>query len=318
MKKIMVGIIALGALFIGLFFALKLYYCFDRARGCVGVQARKAAPRLTKSELVKRKAAWKHLKGELADEMKDFNGTVGLVIKDLRMNWEINSSKDKSIPSASVVKIPIMMSYIDGADDRSINLQSRITLKKSDIVAGSGPIKDEPAGKSFTIEELILPMVTESDNTATNLLIGYLGFDVLNLYFHRLGLRHTNLSRKMMDFAQRKKGVENYTTAGDMAYLLERLYRGKFINPAASRKCLGILASQKVNDRIPKYLPKGTLVAHKTGLENGICHDVGIVYTKNGAFLIAVLTQHHNKSAKASKQLISTLSLLTYNYLNNL
>ena len=100
-----------------------------------------------------------------------------------------------------------------------------------------------------------------------------------------------------------------------MAYILEELYRGRFINRKVSKRCLEMLAEQKINDRIPKRLPHEVIVAHKTGLENGVCHDVGIVYTSKGNFLICVLIKHEYPTARPAKRLISRLSLLTYNYI---
>ena len=100
-----------------------------------------------------------------------------------------------------------------------------------------------------------------------------------------------------------------------MAYILEEIYRDRFINEKASKRCLEMLSEQKINDRIPKKLPHDITVAHKTGLEKGVCHDVGIVYTPRGNFLICVLTKHEYTSARPTKRLISRLSLLTYNYL---
>lgn len=174
---------------------------------------------------------------------------------------------------------------------------------------------NKPVGSVFTVEELLGPMITQSDNAAANVLIDFLGFDSLNSYFRKMGLRKTNLARKMMDFKERRAGEENYTTAGDMAYLLEVLYNKKFINSEISGKCLGLLGQQKINDRIPKNLPKeGTFIAHKTGLERHICHDVGIVFTDKGDFLICVLVKHKNRFAWPAKKLISDIALLTYDY----
>jgi beta-lactamase class A len=175
-----------------------------------------------------------------------------------------------------------------------------------------------PRGAAFTVEELFFPMITQSDNTATNLIIEKIGFDTLNAYFKKMGLKNTNLSRKMMDFEERADGVENYTTAADMAYLLEGLYHNDFVSADVSRQCLKLLAQQRINDRIPKKLPKDTFVAHKTGLERHVCHDVGIVFTKKGNFLICVLASHENKLARAAKKFISDIALLTYRYYQNL
>ncbi len=160
-------------------------------------------------------------------------------------------------------------------------------------------------------------MITESDNSAANALIDCLGFDVLNSYFKKIGLRNTNILRKMMDFEERKEGRENYTTARDMAYLMRRLYCKDFLNKGVSTQCLKLLEQQKINDRIPKRLPKdGMRIAHKTGLEKHICHDVGIVFSPNGDFLICVLIKHKDKTAVSAKKLISDIALLTYNYYN--
>ncbi len=178
---------------------------------------------------------------------------------------------------------------------------------------------DKPGGSVFTVEELIEPMITESDNTATNLLIDYIGFDTLGMYFKKIGLKNTNIARKMLDFRERRKGVENYTTAEDMAFVLEELYRSNFINKEISKQCLLLLGQQKINDRIPRKLPKkGAFIAHKTGLERYVCHDVGIVYTQKGNFLICVLVKHKNKFAKPAKRFISEIALLVYNYYQRL
>lgn len=270
------------------------------------------------ADLGKRKAAWKRLIKEIAREVRSFNGTPGIVIKDLDMNWEMQLNKDISIASASVVKIPIMLSYFCAAGEGKVDLESKIRLKKSDRTPGSGKLQHLPDGQEFKIEDLIELMITESDNTAANMLINNMGIDTLNAYFEKLGLKRTNLSRKMMDFRERREGVENYTTASDIAYLLEQMYRGKCMGYTTSGRCINILAGQKVNDRIPKKLPEGTVVAHKTGLENGLCHDAGIVYTGKGNYLICVLVKHNYKSARETKSLISSISLAVYNYFEGL
>jgi len=268
--------------------------------------------------LKKKKEGWMRLRQALAYKVSHFRGKVGLVVKDLDTGWEISFNKDALIPSASLVKVPIMLSCYYAYQDQKISLKDTIRIKSSDIVSGSHVLGAEPIGSVFTVEELFDPMITQSDNAAANVLIDYLGFDNLNSYFKRIGLKHTNIARKMMDFAERKEGKENYTTAGDMAYLLEKLYYGDFLNTDTSLKCLRLLGEQKINDRIPKKLPTGTFVMHKTGLEKYICHDIGIVYTDNGNFLICALVKHEEKTAAKAKKFISDSTLLTYNYFQSL
>lgn len=256
-----------------------------------------------------KKQEWLNLKNNLGNKVMSFNGTVAVVIKDLNNNWEIAFNKDKLIPSASLVKIPIMLSCFEAAQEGKISLNDALKPGSYDKLTAS----------VFTPEELFEPMITRSDNAAANALIDYLGFDTLNDYFKKMGLKNTNISRKMLDFKERKEGVENYTNAQDMAYLLEELYRNNFLSPQVSEKCLALLGGQKINDRIPKKLPKdGVFVAHKTGLERHVCHDVGIVFTNKGDFIICVLVKHENKFAKPAKKLISDIALTTFNYYQNL
>jgi len=79
-----------------------------------------------------------------------------------------------------------------------------------------------------------------------------------------------------------------------------------------------MLKLTRMNDRIPKYLPAEITVAHKTGLENGVCHDAGIVFTRKGDFIIAVLTKHANANSNQSKKFIAKVSLYAYKYFEQL
>ncbi|MDD5108999.1 MAG: class A beta-lactamase-related serine hydrolase [Candidatus Omnitrophica bacterium] len=265
--------------------------------------------------LNRKKEEWFRLKRTLESKVGHFKGQVGLVVEDLNTGWVISFNDDILIPSASLVKIPVMLSCFYAQQEGKINLKDSIALKNFQKVSGSKVLGNYPVGSRFIIEDLFDPMITLSDNAAANALIDLLGFDDLNMYFKKMGLKNTNIVRNMMDFKGRSAGKENYTTASDMAYILEKLYRGQFLSQGISDRCLILLGQQKINDRIPKNLPKeGVFAAHKTGLERHICHDAGIVYTQKGNFLICVLVQHENKFAQPAKRLISDIALSTYNY----
>ncbi len=267
-----------------------------------------------RKQLLERKKAWIALEEKVRSEVRNFNQETGLIIKDLSTGWEIKINENKLFPSASMVKVPIMASYALASSRGEVDLSRRLVLKNRNKALGSGILKDYVPGTEFNIDDLIEVMVTQSDNTAANMLIEYLGFDPLNNYFKQLGLNNTNLARKMMDFRSRKAGIENFTSARDLAYLLEEIYNNRLVNRDFSQKCLEILKRQKIRDRIPAKLPFNTLVAHKTGLERGVCHDAGIVFTPGGDFIVCVLTKHDYKVAKPAKKFISNIALDVYNY----
>jgi len=256
-------------------------------------------------------AKWQELERDIERSVRDFQGELGLVIKDLGTGRTILRDPDRPFPSASMVKVPIMAACLKAVEEGQITLEEVLRLKRTDKVRGSGILRAAPAGTPVTVEKLLELMITDSDNTAANMLIDLLGFDYIGQAFRELGLERTNLSRKMMDFRSRANGVENYTTPRDMAGILEKMYRGTCVSSHVAEKCLAVLKEQKVNDRIPRYLPRKTLVAHKTGLEHKVCHDAGIVFAPRGDLLICVLTEG-NTGAIIAKRMIARIASRVY------
>ncbi len=267
--------------------------------------------RKERSALQQKKAAWRQLKQYVDRETSHYRGKAGIVIKDLETGWEYAYQCERLFPSASIVKIPIMAAVFQAAHEGRISMDQMVTMRGVDQVQGSGILKGQPAGSQYSVRTLTALMITRSDNTAANLLIQLLGRKYLNSYFASIGLHNTNLSRDMMDFRKRRNGIENYTTSRDISLLLEKMYKGTFINTQVSRQCLALLKRQKVKDRIPRMLPRDVVVAHKTGLERSVCHDAGIVFTENGDFLICVLTKSRC-DFRVSKEFIARLAAYAY------
>jgi beta-lactamase class A len=256
-------------------------------------------------------ARWTLMKTAVSRKIDAFRGDVGLIVKDMKTGLIYEVNPDLLFPSASMVKIPIMAACLKAAEEGRLSLDDTLKLKRSDKARGAGTLRRRMSGSIIRIDELIEAMIIHSDNTATNMLIDRLGFDYLNSTFRELGLEKTNLSRKMMDFRKRAVGLENYTTAREMADVLEMIYRHDCICSEVSEKCLEVLKEQRVNDRIPRYLPRNAVVAHKTGMERQVCHDAGIVFTDNGDFLISVFTRTYYRSGYA-KRFIGRIANLVY------
>ncbi len=266
------------------------------------------------ARLKQKKGAWVSLEKKVRRQYRRFRGRAGVIVKDLETGSQISINPQMSFPSASLVKIPILVSCFQAASEGKIDINAKIVLENKNKAPGSGSLESFPAGTEVNISTLLDLMITQSDNTASNTLIDLLTFGYLNDCFKRLGLLNTNIVRVMMDFKGRRNGRDNFTTVSDIALILEKIYQGKVINKDISARCLEILKRQKMHDRIPKYLPVDTVVAHKTGLENGVCHDAGIVFTQQGDFLICVLTKHNGKTAKNAKNFIARIAKDAYDY----
>ena len=268
-----------------------------------------------RNEQAARQRAWIALRTRLHNRVNVFPGRVGLVVKDLRTGWEFSLDPDRRVAAASLIKIPMLGATFAAVRAGRLRLDDTLPLTAADRIGGSGVLKGRPVGTAVRVDELLGLMIAHSDNAATNMLIRRLGFEWFDTWFASARLSGTNLSRRMMDFTARAHGVENYTTAADVASVLEALYRRRLVRSDLSELGLDWLKQQYYHDRLPVLLPKGTVVANKTGLERRVCHDAGIVYTPAGDYLICVLTQHRDTTSRRSKRLIAHLSRDVYDYM---
>ena len=99
------------------------------------------------------------------------------------------------------------------------------------------------------------------------------------------------LNRLLFDREASSRGIENYITAREAGLLLKRLYDGEAVSGPASEDMLSILKDQRLNGEIPFLLPHSVKIAHKTGEDDGITHDVGIVYARQ-PFIVCFCGEH--------------------------
>lgn len=155
---------------------------------------------------------------------------------------------------------------------------------------------EQGALRCDAVSDEIAAMITVSDNGAANRLVRLLGggnaaagMERVNAFAQGIGCTHTRQNRLMLE----QNGLENYTSAADCAIALRMIYAGTYVNQRWSEQLLQLLLQQTVNNRLPKGVPAGTPVAHKTGdLQNLSCGDVGIVYGQSGAYLLCVINNH--------------------------
>jgi len=258
-------------------------------------------------------AEWLTMASDLEKLARDYNGNVGIYLKDLNSDrtWEYNP--DRLFPSASLIKVPIMVAVMEKVKRGELSLETQIKLTRRDRAGGSGSLKWVREGTKLSVMEIIYKMITESDNTATRMLIDYAGMDYFQRAFEDLGLVRTRIYPEGLSLTSGPVARENYTTAREMTALMERIYRGEVVDRASSEFMLEVLKHNKSRSRLRKGLPLGWEIGHKTGLLRRSCHDVGIVFSPRGDYLISVLTSEVPDYSSA-KNFISRVAKLTYKY----
>ncbi len=258
-----------------------------------------------------RAVSYRELMSELETRATKFRGEAGILVKDLKTHQTLGINSSRLFPSASLVKVPIMAAVYQAEKEGRIKFSDELIVERKEKIRSSSKLYRARSGAKFTVRDVVERMITESDNTACNMIVDALGFGYLNQKFVEFGLKNTDLRRGVMDLKWRKAGIENYTTAEDMALLLEKIYNGELVSKEASAQMLATLKRQKINDRLPKGLPVNMVIAHKTGLLCDTVSDVGIIFTDEGDFIICVLTADiHN--FRAAKRFIRKIAGCTY------
>ena len=251
---------------------------------------------------------------------------VGLAYIDLATGDTLFLNADTSFHAASTMKVPVMIELFRRSTTGSFAMGQRLMLvnRFASIVDGSpyeldaGSDSDSTLyhriGDRVPIDTLLRLMITRSSNFATNTLITLVGADNVNRTMESFGARRMKVLRGVEDGKAFDRGLNNTTTARDLAIVLRAIEEGRAASPAATREMLGILLDQEFNEKIPAGLPQGTRVAHKTGEITAVSHDAAIVYPPGRKPYVLVVLTRGIADGKQSSKLIADLSGIVYRH----
>ena len=254
-------------------------------------------------------------------------GLLGIGFKDMNTGEEVYYNGDKVFPLASVYKIFVLCELFRMQKAGTFSFADRHTLLESEKSIGSGILELIGEGAVFSMMDLIMLMMSISDNTATKLLQQYTSDETVTAnIIEPLGMQDTLYRSGAGLCNYYNVTVEEYrkvTSSGgrfharngsyfrcvepknrqssprDMLKLLSLLQAGKFIDEETDRKILDIMLKCQTNSRIPAKLPHGVTVAHKTGTIDHLTNDCGIVYTDCGSY---VLTLFYNGNLASEEE----------------
>jgi beta-lactamase class A len=229
---------------------------------------------------------WDRLRAELEARIAEHHGTVGLVVLDPGTGGSLTIRGNERFPTASSIKVPVLLQLFHQVDAGRIRLDDPVVMLDADRVPGSGVLQLFDAPLRITVGDAATMMITQSDNTATNLVIDKLGIRAVNARMDSLGYPRTRLWAKVFRSSTTSIDPDSsrvwglgVSTPMEMARMFDAIYRGEAFSPEASRRMVAMLRRQAWGyNEIPRYLPPGVVVAHKTGSVNASRNDCGIVY----------------------------------------
>lgn len=218
--------------------------------------------------------------------MKDAKASYSVAIINLKTGESYYDKEHKKYNAASLYKLWVMAETYRQIEKGTLQEEASVSAKIEDlnkqfsIASESAELKE--GSVQFTVGSALRQMITISHNYAALLLSS------------KVGLRNVITFLKTYKFLESSLGgasVGPTTTAFDIAKFYEKLYKGELANVENTNKMLDLLKRQQLNNKLPKYLPKDVVIAHKTGELGYVTHDAGIVYTENGPYIIVILSE---------------------------
>src|ERR1700730_6607471 len=229
------------------------------------------------------------------------HGVVGYTVIDLETGARINRRGDETFPTASLIKVAILVTVYDLVAKGQLSLDDPLTVLKIDQVPGSGVIQFLHNGTILTVHDGPWLMSTISDSTATNLLLDRIIIRRVWAKMDSLGLQHTRVHSKSflrnssvaMDSSV-KYGL-GVTTPNEMAHLFELMAQGKAVSPAADSAMLDILEHNTTDSMLQRYV-EGARAAHKDGETDAVRAECTLWYLRNR--VVACVMTKENKDQR--------------------
>jgi beta-lactamase class A len=285
-----------------------------------------------------------------------FPGKVGVYVRNVETGATVAINADGTYPMASTYKVAIMVQVFREVEAGKMSLDERVTLKQSDIHPGSGLFAYMAPGLAPTIHDLLLMMITVSDNEATDILLSRVGATNVTATLKSLGIRNirvdrsteqiisdwlgaadpqfrgktaaemlahpeffAKLTQEQMDKAGQSftDDPRDHTSPRAMAELLEKIVTSKAASEKSCHDMLGIMQKQEHRGRISRYLGEMT-TATKSGTIGLTTNDVGVLYVGNQHVVITVYTVKASTLVQTdqAEDVIGRIAKATYDYFN--
>jgi beta-lactamase class A len=245
------------------------------------------------------------------DSLAEASGDYAVSIINLTNGESYGTNEHQTFLTASIYKLWVMAETYKQIKE---NILTNDQILSQDIAVLNRKFQIDPAyaeqtsgAITETIDDALKKMITISHNYAAMLLTEK--------------VRLSNVADLLSEYGFKESKIGDavslpITTAYDTALFLETLYKGRLIDEDASKKMMELLKDQQLNEKLPKYLPKKTIIAHKTGELDQFSHDAGIVFTDHGDYIIVVLTETTNP--QQANEVIARLSENIYQYVSNM
>ncbi len=209
----------------------------------------------------------KHLQSSIQNLLNDFHGQVGVYVHDLKKNKTVAINADSVFPTASMVKIPILIGIMDKIEKQELQYHQELIYKDSLLYAGVDILGSFKNNEKIEMSKVMMLMLTMSDNTASLWLQSLAGGGLrINQLLDSLGMNVTRVNSRTQ--GRRNNQLQfgwGQTSPKEMATLMEMIADKKIINATASEKMLRLLGRNYWDEEAISQIPTDVFIASKSG-----------------------------------------------------
>jgi beta-lactamase class A len=247
--------------------------------------------------------------------LSDLPGTFGVVVKDLKTGDTYMVNADRPFPSASLFKLGLVYEVYKEAKVGTLSLKTMMDITQAHMAESEGDEKLVP-GMSVTIERSLWFLITLSSNSAAHALHEHISWSDMNASMRAAGFVNTRMNG---DPNEPKYGdwrdEQGSTTSLEMLRYFEMVNNKQLLDEDTSDQIMYLLRHQQVDDRLSYSLPKGIVMAHKTGNLPGTINDVGIIFGPQTDLYVGVISQ--GADYESTTQALRGLGRALYDYANS-
>jgi beta-lactamase class A len=281
-------------------------------------------------------------------------GHIGVAAQEIGSGVSVTVNGDEAFVMASTYKVAIAVTLLDRVDKGQLKLSDLIDISQEMMVAGDNAIAQNfvHPGIKLSVANLIEPMITESDNTATDLCLNLAGGpEAVTQMMRSIGITGLRVDRYTSEILRdfyglpdkayasvlaeaitkdptlaakqpdrnlefEKEDLRDQSTPKAMLQLLLAIDSGKVLSEKSSKFLLATMSRTRTGaGRLKGLLPKGTPVAHKTGTIGGVANDVGYVTLPDGRrFAIVVFTKSSTTPEASRDRAIAEITRTIYDF----
>lgn len=270
------------------------------------------------------------LERRIADIAAEAKGKVGVSAIVLETGENVGLNQNERFPMQSVYKLPISMAVLRQVEQGLLTLDQKIKVEKADMVSPGqrSPIRDKnPNGTELSVRELIGLAVSESDGTASDVLMRVAGgAAAIQTYIDEVGIAEMIVKNTEKEFAKDwQVQYDNWASPEGAVALLAALDAADGISAAHRDLLLKFMTDSPTGPkRLKGLLPPGTPVAHKTGTSGtrdritAATNDIGIITLPNGNHIaIAVFVADSSDNEKTREAVIAKITKAVWDKWSN-